>query len=62
MRLNNWKKKVERKLESRFGLDLTECDEDQLQDAFNNQETPDEFVSRLGAKYNLVDLSEVGMY
>jgi hypothetical protein len=51
----DWKKELEKCLLERYCLPITEIDEDSLSTAYEEGETPQEFVEWYGNKYDLLE-------
>ena len=55
IKFEDWKKELEKCLLERYCLPITEIDEDSLSTAYEEGETPQEFVEWYGNKYDLLE-------
>lgn len=58
MTLEEYINKIEELLTKRYGIGIDDCtDKEVLSQSLESGETPEEFVSWIGEKYNLTDIS-----
>jgi len=61
MGIKEFKADVEQIFNDKYGINPDDCADDQvIEDAYENGETPEEFVEWVAEKYDLTDINETG--